>query len=116
MREAGYSAATAVDPGKVTRSKTWKELMKQYLPDDLIARVHGEQLQATDVIFRGNKRIEVPDNSARAKAIDMAHKLTGRYAAEKFEFEDPYDRMSNVELAEKIAKLKAHLLKKPAKK
>lgn len=116
MREVGYSDAAAHNPDKITKSLTWKELMKKFLPDDKIARVHGEQLEATSIVFRGKKKLEVPDNHARARAIDMAHKLKGRYAADKVEISDPYDQMSNSDLAAKIAKLKAHLLKKPTKK
>jgi len=116
MREVGYSPATAKNPQQLTKSKTWKELLKEFLPDDELARVHREQLEATDVVFRGKKRIEVPDNRARLTAVDMGYKLKGKYAAEKLEIDDPYERMSNGELADKIAKLKAHLLKKRVKK
>ena len=34
MREAGYSEKTAKNPKHLTNSKTWKELMKEFLPDE----------------------------------------------------------------------------------
>lgn len=116
MRDAGYSPATAKTPGKLTKSKPWKDLLKEYLPDEDLARVHAEQLGATDVVFRGKKQVEVPDNRARLTAVDMGYKLKGKYAAEKLEIDDPFERMTNGELADKIARLKAHLLKKRVKK
>lgn len=42
MRRAGYSEATINSPGNLTKSKTFKELMEVYLPDDLLARTHNE--------------------------------------------------------------------------
>lgn len=40
MREAGYAEATVNTPGKLTKSKTWKELMGEFLPDQDLAQVH----------------------------------------------------------------------------
>lgn len=49
MRDAGYSAATAKSPQKVTRSKSWKELMQEYFPDDVVAAAEAKQLNAARV-------------------------------------------------------------------
>lgn len=47
MRDAGYSKKTAKNPKNLTESKTWEELMNQYLPDDLLAQKHNELLKST---------------------------------------------------------------------
>lgn len=46
MREAGYSNITAATPKKLTGSKSWAELMEEYLPDDDLAKVHQGLLTA----------------------------------------------------------------------
>lgn len=73
-----------------TQNKTFKELMKQYLPDDTLMNVHMELLLKRDM-----KRVSVwnedakkmedkyedhgPDTAAASKALDMAYKLKGSY-------------------------------------
>lgn len=58
--------------------------IQESLPDDLLAKVHIEGLEATR-----NGRIsdddwgEVPDHSTRHKYLDSAYKLKGLYAPEK---------------------------------
>lgn len=47
------------------------------LPDDLLAKIHAEGLQATRVEDDG------PDYNTRHKYLDTAYKLKGSYAAEK---------------------------------
>lgn len=76
MREVGYSASSATKPSQLTSTKGWKELMDQYLPDDLIAKRHNELLNKNDE--NGN-----PDTVAVSKALDMSYKLKGSYAPEK---------------------------------
>jgi hypothetical protein len=46
MRDAGYSPKTAKNPKKLTDSKTWKELMEEYLPEKDLAKVHRGLLNA----------------------------------------------------------------------
>ena len=154
MREVGYSENYADNPQKLTKSKTWKELMKEFLPDDLIAETHHSLLKSATVdqlTFKPSKAgkpvseefiegviaqipgakllsvadgfessriayFTLPEGRIRKEAVEMAYKLRGRFAAEKIEVDDPYDKLSNGELAAKINKLKAHLLKKTAKK
>lgn len=158
MREEGYSPVYADTPQKLTRSKTWKQILAEFLPDELIAQKHlelanaaeiqhytfphkserktkkdvmsDEEIQAVVESVPGCKLIyikadqylgkvayfQAPDHRSRKDAIDMAWKLRGRYAAEKLEIDDPFERMTNGELADKIARLKAHLLKKRVKK
>lgn len=44
MREAGYSEATASNPKKVTSTKTWQDLMNEYLPDEDLQQHHKQLL------------------------------------------------------------------------
>lgn len=83
MRDAGYSKATARNPQKLTGQKTWKELMEHYLPEEKVARVHSELLDAKDVYFANGKTAFKPDNAARNRAVDMALRLRGAYAPEQ---------------------------------
>jgi divalent metal cation (Fe/Co/Zn/Cd) transporter len=70
MREEGYSENTIVDPQNLTKSKGWKELMEQYLPDDKLAKKHDQLL-------------EHEEGNIQVKALDMAYKLKGSYAPDK---------------------------------
>lgn len=54
------------------------------LPDDLLAKVHMEGLEATAVRFTPEgEQIDVPDYATRHKYLDAAYKIKGKYAAEK---------------------------------
>jgi hypothetical protein len=69
MIKAGYSPKTAKTPQKLTESDGWKELMSEYLSDNLIAKKHNQILNS--------KKEEIV-----VKGIDMAYKLKGRYEVE----------------------------------
>lgn len=47
MKKAGYSTPMSRNPQELTQSKGWQELMKEYLPDDLLAQKHLELLNST---------------------------------------------------------------------
>lgn len=49
MREVGYSDKFSLQPSRVTKSKTFQELLNKYLPDDTIAEVHGDALKASQL-------------------------------------------------------------------
>lgn len=70
LREAGYSEAMVHNPGKVSKTKGWQELMDEYLPDEYLMQRHHFLL-------------ENENTNAQAKALDMAYKLKGNYAPEK---------------------------------
>lgn len=70
MIAAGYSRSVADTPTKVTSTKSWKELMDEYLPEDLLARKHRQILES------GNEQVV-------AKGLEMGYKLRGTYAPEK---------------------------------
>lgn len=85
MRESGvYSAHTSKIPGKLTKSKGWEALMKEYLPDDLLAEKHNELLtvsKKTRRTLNGEvvEEIEELDVNALRSGLDMAYKIKGRY-------------------------------------
>ena len=70
MREAGYPEGTAKNPQQLTRSKAWKDLMEEYLPDDVLATKHRVLL-------------DHDEGNVQTKALDMAYKLKGSYAPDK---------------------------------
>lgn len=49
MKEAGFSDAYAKNPHKIVATKTWQELMEEYLPDDALAEAHQGLLHATRI-------------------------------------------------------------------
>jgi len=177
MRDAGFSDKYADNPQRMTRSKEWRDLMDEFLPDSLLAETHHSLLTAGEIQhyvfpavikvksvrmsdknaenstikakeaeagslpddeiqaivesvpgckliyiryeqFLGGKvaYYQAPDSKSRKDALDMAYKLRGKYAAEKIDVRGKYSELSNKELAERIAKLKAYLQKKPVKK
>lgn len=94
MRKVGYSAQTAKDPSKLTKSKGWKELMEEFLPDSLLAEKHKELLTVPIKIKTKTRKmgdaiveetIEAVDAFAISKGLDMAYKLKGAYEPEKKE-------------------------------
>lgn len=57
-----------------------EEEWNEFLPDDLLAKVHLEGLKAWRETFAGSK---VPDFATRHKYLDSAYKKKGSYAPEK---------------------------------
>lgn len=114
MRAVGYSPATAKTPSKLTKSRSWNQLMDQYISDDLLSKVHNEQLQATRPVIIGKTIIKMfPDNDARNKAVDMGYKLKAKYTPEQIELtKRKYQDLNNKDLAERLVVLKKFLLKK----
>ena len=88
MRDVGYSERTARSPKKLTESKGWLELQKEYLPDKDTLEVHKESLHATKVISanitygeaneKTNDFIEVPDHKVRLDAVKLDYQVKGR--------------------------------------
>lgn len=89
MLEAGYSKAMAKNPQVLKKSKGWAKLMEKYLPDKHLADKHKEFLNAPRIVRtyrKGDLEIETVETDSNAvKALDMAYKLKGKYAAEKKE-------------------------------
>lgn len=92
MLDAGYAPTTAKNPLELTESKGWQELMDGYFPDEDLARIGKEGLNAMKqigalILIKGdgtvvNKSdegmIEVADHGVRHKFWDTALKLKGR--------------------------------------
>lgn len=70
MRDAGYAEKTAKNPKNLTESRGWQELVQEYLPDDLLVKVHKDGLENDDA-------------NTRHRYLDTAYKLKGSYAPEK---------------------------------
>lgn len=83
-RKAGYSKNTLRDPGNITRSKGWKELMASIDDTELLARVREIALAKED------KR-------ASLSAIDMLMKLKDRYPAGKLKITEYDEEISKLE-------------------
>lgn len=50
IRDTGlYSENQALHPEKITESKTWKEVMDEYLSDEIVAAKHNELMQAGEI-------------------------------------------------------------------
>lgn len=86
MLDAGYSHETAKSPQKLTKSKGFNELLEEYLPDELLQKVHLEGLMADKHMGEAGT---VEDHPTRHKFLDTAYKLKGAYAAEKLEVSTP---------------------------
>lgn len=85
MRKVGYSKAYSKNPQLLTKTKSWQELMEQYIPEKLLAVKHSELLNKKEfvVIGRGKDREAFPtgeiDADAVARGLDMGYKLRGKY-------------------------------------
>lgn len=91
MLKAGYPPATAKNPQQLTRSKTWKRLLDEYLPDDYLSKKHKELLEKKDF-------------NAVAKGLDMAYKLKGKYQKDKENEEENKKTLSELEEENKMLK------------
>ena len=88
MIKAGYAKTTATSTGHLTSKDSWKQMMKQYLPDSKLAERHRELLDKKETILTSKKVgdqdvyevLEQPDTHAVSKALDMAYKLKQRYS------------------------------------
>ena len=72
MIEAGYSKSTAHNPQYLVKSQVWKDLLEEFLPDDLLLRKHKELLNKLD--DKGEA-----DTNATARALDLAYKIKNKY-------------------------------------
>lgn len=92
MIKAGYSATTAVAPTKLTTSKGFQMLLKQYLPQEEILAAHLEVMQDKE------------NPASRIKAVDLAHELHGNYPKNKGEVGNNFNIVIGIGTAEKTKK------------
>ena len=79
MKQAGYSEAYAKHPEKLRRTKTWEQLLDEYLPDDKLIRIVNEGLSATIVktsLTEPNRT--VPDFAVRHRYLETSLKMRGK--------------------------------------
>lgn len=129
-REIGYKEAY-LKSGKISKTKSWQQLLEEYLPDGKLAKVHNDLLDAKSIdhyVFpaktpdekiheafndfgfkvmkimkaQQKKRVyfAVPDNNARAKALQMAYELKQKYGEDPFKHK--FARYSKGEIVEFI--------------
>ena len=90
MLEVGYGEGYA-RKGGIGQTDSWQELMRTFIPDELLAERHKELLDKREVITTydhstGEKQAiitDMPDTNAVKAGLDMGYKLKGKYAAEK---------------------------------
>lgn len=83
FRQAGFSEALATTPTKVTRSKGWKILLKQFVPNEKLATVLMEGLDANRESFTKEGELrEFPDHGVRHKYLETGLKIKGLYPKE----------------------------------
>lgn len=96
MRDAGYSAKTAVTPSKLTESVAYKAIA-DLIPDELLSEKHLALLNKQDA--DGNIDVQ-----AVKAGLDMGYKLKGSYAPEKRSVHVDLTEIKNKDDAE-LAKL-----------
>lgn len=69
MIKAGYAPNTAIKPSQVKKSKGWKQLLDQYLPDEKLLGVHDELLDSKQ-------------DQIRLGAVGLGYKVKGKLAPE----------------------------------
>jgi hypothetical protein len=95
MKEAGYSISTAHNPQQVTKSKSWKELIDEFLPESMLIDKLKENIKQKKSINASNT------------AMDMAFKIRGKYQKEKDNEEDKMEDLDT--LIKENEKLKSKL-------
>jgi len=87
MREMKYTEATINNPKNVTETKSWEQLLDEYLPEDLITKTHKEAFEAnrTISVVSGKQAsggttdfVDVPDWQTRMKATELGYKVRGK--------------------------------------
>jgi hypothetical protein len=106
MRDAGYSPKTAVDPSKLTKSKSWKQLMDQYLPESLLAQEHKKLLQHKMLDYftfpkmMKNDEIKANVESNGLKLISIRESEKGRMAF--YSIDDANAKSKGIDMAYKL--------------
>lgn len=84
-------APSTISQNVIEKTKSWKMLMEEHLPEDLIALRHSELINKRARRNIKNAKGEIieydvddgPDTPAVVKALELAYKLRGSFAAEK---------------------------------
>lgn len=88
MIDVGYSPETAKVPSKLTSSKGFQELLKKYLPDSRLLKLHEKLLEKKEVVIVGVEKgvteweyTGQPHTDA-LKALEVAYKVKGVFNTE----------------------------------
>jgi len=85
---AGYAPSMANHPTHITESRSWKQLMEEYLPEDKVALRHQELLDKRerrgvyDLKGKLTGYVDEPETAAVTRALEMAYKLRGSFVPE----------------------------------
>lgn len=83
MRMAGYAPSVVNNPGVLTKSKSFQDLLEKRLPERHLLKKHREFLDSKKIIrtyVKGDLKETTEETDANAvKALDMAYKLKGKY-------------------------------------
>jgi hypothetical protein len=110
IRKAGYSEHYAKKPGELINTKSFQQLLKEALPDDLLTSKHRELLNAEVKVYRkGELETQRMDTEAVARALDMGYKLKGAYAPERQIVLNLYAGRSDDDLKQEIIRLEEEL-------
>mgnify|MGYP001611175047 FL=1 len=90
MREVGYQEGYIKD-NSIIDTDSWQELMRTFLPDELLAERHKELLNKREIkrIFNHelgewiDTQVDVPETQAVSKGLEMAYKLKRKYPTEE---------------------------------
>lgn len=83
MREAGYPVSTSKQPHRITGSQEYKDLIEEFLPDQMLLERHSEIVNAPRIhrTFIKGQIVEETEETdpSQVRALDMAYKLKGKY-------------------------------------
>lgn len=75
LKKAGYSDNYASDPKKIRNTKSWQQLLDEYLPDELLTKVANEGLSATSVDKNG---MIINDYGVRQRYLETSLKMKSK--------------------------------------
>jgi len=73
MEAAGYAKGYAKNPQEFSNTKSWSQLLEEYLPDNMLVKVTSEGLEAK-LVSDGVS----PDFSVRQRYLETALKMKGK--------------------------------------
>jgi len=105
LKSAGYSESVCKAPQRVTESKGYQELMKEYFPSDDLIKLHKKLLEKEEIVcYKGDfKKTGQPHSDAKY-ALDMLYKIKGLYNNPFSEDHRPLKDVSDTELYKQYVK------------
>lgn len=112
MEEVGYSKSYSKNPHQVTDNKSWQDTVDEMLPNTDLLKKHKQLLEAKKPIYLKGEIVDeegLEDYVTQVRALDMAYKLKGSYAPERFTMIDPLDDLTIEQLENELEKLDKEL-------